>query len=144
MEKVGQQKVEPKIGDWEVKVTVWQCQARGDRIMATQRHFELHAGEQGYPKDVPGRDTISKIRRELLPLIEKIPEILSSLPPEIQAYVISKRPDLKDKVRFVDLDAEDVFSYADYILKVMGQPYRNRGGALIVTTDMLGRLRGGS
>lgn len=53
-------------------------------------------------------------------------------------------PDLKNKARFIDLDAENVYSYQDYILKVTGQPYRDRSGVLNVTTDMLARLRGGS
>ena len=110
--------------------------------MATHRHFEIHAGEKGYPRYAPDRDTISKIRSELFTLLERLPEVLPSLPPEVQAYVINERPDLKDKVRFVDLDAEDVCSYQDYILKVMGQPYRNRHGVLVITTDMLGQLQG--
>jgi len=112
--------------------------------MAIQRCFEVHAGEEGYPKDVPNRDTISKIRSELFTLLERLPELLPSLPPEVQGYVVNERPDLKDKVRFVDVHAENVCSYQDYILKVTGQPYRNRCGGLVVTTDMLGRLRGSS
>jgi len=130
--------------DWDIRVRIWQCQARGDSIMATQRCFEVHAGKEGYPKYVPNRDTISKIRSELFTLLERLPEFLPSLPPEVQGYVVNERPDLKDKVRFVDVHAEDVCSYQDYILKVMGQPYRNRYGVLVVTTDMLGRLRGSS
>ena len=109
--------------------------------MATQRLFETHVGEEGYPTYVPNRDTISKIRGELFTLLERLPEMLPNLPPEVQTYVVNERPDLKDMVRFVDLHAEDVCSYQDYILKVTGQPYRNRHGVLIVTTDMLGRLR---
>lgn len=134
----------PQSGDWDTRVRIWQCQARGDNIMATQRLFETHVGEEGYPKYVPDRDTISKIRSELFTLLERLPEMLPSLPPEVQAYVVNERPDLKDKVRFVDLHAEDVCAYQDYILKVTGQPYRNRDGVLVVTTDMLGRLRGSS
>ncbi|MCJ7656104.1 MAG: hypothetical protein MUO97_12555 [Dehalococcoidia bacterium] len=127
--------------DWDIRVKIWQCQARGDNIMATLRHFEIHAGEEGYPMYVPDRGIISKIRSELLTLLERLPEMLPSLPPEVQAYVINKRPDLKDKIRFVDLHAEDACSYRDYILKITGQPYRNRHGVLVVTTDVLGRLR---
>ena len=134
----------PQSKDWDTRVRIWQCQARGDNVMATRRDFELHAGEKGYPMYVPDRNTISKIRSELFTLLERLPEMLPSLPPEVQAYVVNERPDLKDKVRFVDLHAEDVCSYQDYILKVTAQPYRNRHGVLVVTTDMLGRLRGSS
>jgi hypothetical protein len=132
----------PRPRDWIMRVKIWQCLARGDSIMATQRFFETHLGDEGYPRYAPSRDTISKIRRELFTLVERLPETLTTLPPEVQAYVISKRPKFKDKVRFVDLDAEDVCSYEDYILKVTGKPYRNREGAMIVTLDILQRFRG--
>jgi hypothetical protein len=106
--------------------------------MATQRYFELHAGEKGFPSHAPDRDTISKIRRELFRLVEGLPETLLTLPPAVQEYIVSKRPRLKDKTRFVDLEVQDVYSYEDYILKVTGKPYRQRDGALIVNTNMFG------
>jgi len=139
-----QQMPNPHPSDWGIRVKIWQCQARDDSIMATQRDFELHAGEEGYPKCAPDRYTISKIRSELFTLLERLPELLPSLPPEVQAYVVKERPDLKDKVQFVDLHSEDVCSYRDYIFKVTGQPYRNRDGILVVTTDMLGRSQANS
>ena len=65
-------------------------------------------------------------------MVDRFPElVLPSLPTEVQAYVINKRADLKDKTDYVDLDTQDVHSHRDYILRVTGQPYRNRQGVLV-------------
>lgn len=95
-------KLKPQPSDWDVKVKIWERQALNDNIAATQRHFEHNAGEEGYPEYPPDRNTIRKIREELLKLP---PELVLKLPPEVKTFVISKRPEMKEKLERLRQDS---------------------------------------
>ena len=82
----------PKPGDWDFKVMVWQRAALGERTASILRYFELNAGRNRYPKDRPDRETISNTLTELDSLS---PEVIGRLSPEVQAYAVSRRPELK-------------------------------------------------
>ena len=91
-------KMKPQISDWDVMVIVWQRLARGKNINAIVRHFELHAGEEGYPECPPDRQSISRVCKRLLKLP---PELVCTLPLEVQGFVCEHRPDLKQKLEFL-------------------------------------------
>lgn len=91
-------KMKTQISDWDVRVKVWQRQARRENISAIERHFELHAGEEGYPERPPDRESISKVCKQLFKLV---PELVCTLPLEVQSFVCEHRPDLKQKLEFL-------------------------------------------
>ncbi len=73
---------------WDIKKVIWQKWARGDTIAATQRFFELHAGEnKGAPFD---KETIQKVRNELRSLPDSLMERLLAEFPEVSSLVRPK------------------------------------------------------
>lgn len=59
-------------------------------------------------------------------MVNRFPDlVLTNLPFRIQTYVIDKRTDLKEKIDYVDLGIQNVYSHGNYIFRVMAQPYRN-------------------
>lgn len=86
-------KRESRIGDWNVKIKVWQCLARTpNNLSAVRRELELHAGDEGYPEHAPDKYTIKKKREELATLSAGL---VSTLSPEVQAYAQELNPQLR-------------------------------------------------
>ena len=122
----------PKPGDWDFKVIVWQRAALGERLASILRHLELHAGRNGYPKDPPDRETVSNTLTELDRLS---PEVIGRLSPEVQAYAVSRRPELKAELE--RSKQERVRQQANWI-----EEYEARYGRLPVLPKPLQRLGG--
>lgn len=95
MVEVKTKKETRKIGDWDIKVEVWKRQARGDKISAIYRYFQIYAGEKGYPNYAPDRETIKNVCEKLLKLL---PEQIRLLPQEIQAFACEHKVGLKEKL----------------------------------------------
>ena len=111
-----------KTGDWPVKVLVWKSLARNPKNRsAIQREFELNAGKESYPERPPDRQTITKICNELRTLS---PELISQLPPEIQAYAQELNPELSSRLEKLKTDEIGITERAKphLIIKTVKKP----------------------
>ena len=76
---------------WEIRKVIWQRWALGDTEIETVHYFDRHRDE--YPNAPGHRDTISKVRDELLELPIDLLEQAMNEVPEIRRLMEEKRPD---------------------------------------------------
>ncbi len=80
---------------WEIKKVIWQRWALGDTEKETVQYFDCHRDEY---QNAPGhRDTISKVRDELLELpIDLLEQVMNEVP-ETRQLVEEKRADYAEQ-----------------------------------------------
>jgi hypothetical protein len=78
---------------WEIKKVIWLRWSLGDNVSAILRFLDLHRDK--YSEAPQSRDTITRVKNELMKLPLGQILILIKEMPEIASFVQEKRPDLK-------------------------------------------------
>lgn len=80
---------------WEIKEVIWQRWSLGDTEIETIHYLDRHRAE--YPNAPGHRDTISKVRDELLELPVDLQQQVMNEVPEIRHLIEEKRPDYAEQ-----------------------------------------------
>lgn len=78
---------------WRIKEDIWRLWALGYTVSETSRYFDSHT--DSHILGPFSRNTISKVRDELLRLPQELEEKLLKDMPEVKDLVMTRKPDLK-------------------------------------------------